>query len=79
MSRVYRRTIEGWDLDGNGAWVTPIAGQVDAFDLLSDDEQDRIVALFEASLPEEDAVIDVLPGERAYDAWKAERDAGQAA
>lgn len=67
----YRRTIEGWHLSGNGAWVTPISSQVDAFERLSDAEQDRIVALFEASLPEEDAVLDVLPGERAYERWKA--------
>ena len=74
MSRIYRRTIEGWRLEGNDAGVMPAADQSDAWDALTIPEQDRIAALFEASLPEEDAVIDVLPGEQVYERWKQSRN-----
>lgn len=69
---VYKRTIKGWRLEGNDAWVMPAADQSDAWDLLPDSEWERIGALFEAAIPR-GVVIDVLPGERAYEQWKADR------
>lgn len=68
----YRRTIEGWQLVGNHAGAMPMPEQSDAWDALTSAEQDRIGALFDATLPDEEP-LDVLPGERAYDAWKADR------
>ena len=72
MSALYRRTIEGWHLVGNHAGAMPIAAQSDAWDALNGAEQDRIGALFDATLPDA-GPLDALPGERAYDAWKADR------
>lgn len=60
MRALYRRTIEGWHLVGNHAGAMPIAAQSDAWDLLPDSEWERIGALFEAAIPEE---------EDAYDVW----------
>lgn len=67
----YQRTIEGWHLRGDDTFIAPSAEQEAAWDALPMTEQDRIAALFDASLPEDDAVLDVLPGERAYERWKA--------
>ena len=72
MSALYRRTIEGWHLVGNHAGAMPAPEQSDAWDLLPDSEWVRIGALFEATLPDA-GPLDALPGERAYDAWKADR------
>lgn len=70
MPRIYRRTIEGWRMVGNLTGSAPEGEQGELWDLLPSAEQDRIGALFEASLPE-DEPLDVLPGERAYERWKA--------
>ena len=75
---VYKRTIEGWRLEGNDAWVMPAADQCDAWDALTMAEQDRIVDQFDLAISDEvmhDELMDVLPGERAYDEWKADRAA----
>lgn len=69
---MYERTIEGWHLEGNDAWCMPVPEQSDAWDQLSIAEQDRIGALFDSTLPD-DEPLDVLPGERAYDRWKEAR------
>lgn len=66
---IERRTIEGWHLEGNHAGCMPVPEQSDAWDLLPDSEWERIGALFDATLPE-DEPRDVMPGERAYDQWK---------
>ena len=55
----YRRTIEGWHLVGNHAGAMPLPEQSDAWDALTFAEQDRIVALFEAAIPEESDAYDV--------------------
>lgn len=75
MSRIYRRWIEGWRLEGNDAWVMPAADQCDAWDALTIAEQDRITDKFDRAISDEVMHDDltVLPGERAYDEWKADR------
>lgn len=79
MSRIYRyrRTIEGWRLEGNDAWVMPVTEQCDAWDALAMSEQDRITDEFALEISDEGMHDDltVLPGERAYDEWKAHRAA----
>ena len=78
MSRIYRRVIEGWRLEGNDAWVMPAADQSDAWDALTIAEQDRITDKFDLAIADEvrhDELMDVLPGERAYERWKADRAA----
>jgi len=55
---------------GDRSGSAPAGAQGALWDLLPIAEQDRIGALFEASLPE-DEPLDVLPGERAYERWKA--------
>ena len=72
MSAQYRRTIEGWRLEGNDAWMVPAPEQSDAWDARTSAEQDRIGALFDATLPDA-GPLDVPPGERAYQDWKADR------
>lgn len=69
---MYKRTIEGWRLEGNNAGFMPAPEQSEAFDVLPESEQGRIGALFDATLPA-DEPLDVLPGERAYDRWKEDR------
>ena len=76
MSRIYRRTIEGWRLEGNDAGVMPAADQSDAWDALTMEEQGRITDKFDLAIFDEvmhDEPMDVLPGERAYERWKADR------
>ena len=77
MSRIYRRVIEGWRLEGNDAWVMPAADQSDAWDALTIAEQDRITDKFDLAIADEVMHDDltVLPGERAYERWKADRAA----
>ena len=79
MSRIYRyrRTIEGWRLEGNDAWVMPVTEQCDAWDALTQAEQDRITDKFHLAIFDEVMHDDltVLPGERAYEQWKAHRAA----
>ena len=73
---VYKCTIEGWRLEGNDAWVMPAADQADAWDALTMAEQDGIVDQFDLAISDEvmhDELMDVLPGERAYERWKADR------
>lgn len=55
----YLRTIEGWHLVGNHAGAMPIASQSDAWDLLPDSEWERLGALFEAAIPDDDDAYDV--------------------
>lgn len=76
MSRIYR-VIEGWRLEGNDAWVMPAADQSDAWDALTMAEQDRIVDKFDCAIVDEIMHDDltVLPGERAYERWKADQAA----
>ena len=73
MSRIYRRVIEGWDLEGNDSYLLPSPSQSEWWDALTTAEQDRITARFDASLPKDDDAYDVLPGERTYEQWKANR------
>ena len=75
MSRIYRRWIEGWRLEGNDAWVMPAADQADAWDALTIAEQDRITDKFDLAIADEFMHDDltVLPGERAHEQWKADR------
>lgn len=73
---VYKRTIEGWRLEGNDAWVMPAADQADAWDALTIPEQDRITEKFDLAIFDEVMHDDVtvFPGERAYEAWKQSRN-----
>lgn len=75
MSRIYRRTIEGWRLEGDDAWVMPVTEQCDAWDALAIAEQDRITDKFALAIADEFMHDDltVLPGEWAYEQWKADR------
>ena len=76
MSRIYRRVIEGWDLEGNDSYLLPSPSQSEAWDALTTAEQDRITDKFDLAIADEvmhDELMDVLPGERAYERWKADR------
>ena len=76
MPRIYRRTIEGWDLEGNDSYLLPSPSQSEAWDALTTAEQDRITDKFDCAIFDEvmhDEPMDVLPGERAYEQWKANR------
>ena len=75
MPRIYRRTIEGWDLEGNDSYLLPSPSQSEAWDALTTAEQDRIADKFDLAISDEVMHDDVtvLPGERAYEQWKANR------
>lgn len=76
MSRIYRRTIEGWDLEGNDSYLLPSPSQSEAWDALTMAEQDRITDKFDLAIFDEvmhGEPMDVLPGERAYERWKESR------
>ena len=75
MSRIYRRVIEGWDLEGNDSYLLPSPSQSEAWDALTTAEQDRITDKFDLAISDEVMHDDVtvLSGERAYEQWKANR------
>lgn len=77
MPRVYRRRIEGWDLEGNDSYLLPLPSQSEAWDALTMAEQDRITDKFDRAISDEvmhDEPMDVLPGEWAYERWKQSRN-----
>ena len=76
MPRIYRRVIEGWDLEGNDSYLLPSLSQSDAWDALTMAEQDRITDKFDLAIFDEVMHDDVtvLPGERAYEQWKESRN-----
>ena len=75
MPRIYRRTIEGWDLEGNDSYLLPSPSQSEAGDALTTAEQNRITDKFDRAIFDEvmHGDLTVLPGERAYEQWKANR------
>ena len=76
MSHIYRRTIEGWRLEGDDAGVMPAPEQSDAWDALTIAEQDRITDKFDLAIFDEVMHDDltVLPGEQVYERWKQSRN-----
>ena len=79
MPRIYRRTIEGWRMVGNLTGSAPEGEQGELWDLLPSAEQDRIGDKFDLAIADEVMHDDltVLPGERAYERWKADRQAAR--